>query len=215
MFSDEAIQGRRYVEEGLDQPEQSELIQAPHRRKTRNLAKQLCVSSIHFIVCCFANGPQADGREIEGGQVQKYHPRVSPCSHRGRCGIDAPECECYKSQQYCQRNCQCSDDCKHFTFITDQAWLLIHLFLGQYRFTGCKCRPSKIGLACTEHSNCFCRKAGRECDPELCLGCNARDSAWGPQQCCRNADVQQQKHQVYMCQTWSSFTSLNHYTPLP
>jgi len=42
---------------------------------------------------------------------------------------------------------------------------------GNLRFKGCECNGPKT---CSEAADCPCRKAGRECDPEACLTCDAK-----------------------------------------
>lgn len=52
---------------------------------------------------------------------------------------------------------------------------VLTLRLGQIRFEGCNCQGSQ---PCEEkeESDCPCRVLQRECDPELCLSCDARCS---------------------------------------
>ncbi|KAJ7184281.1 hypothetical protein C8R46DRAFT_1063555 [Mycena filopes] len=76
---------------------------------------------------------------------------IAPCAHPGSCF--AALCECYQRKIYCERNCRCDNKCRR-------------------RWKGCKttCRRTRD---CGKR--CKCREAGRECDPELCLDCDARD----------------------------------------
>lgn len=47
------------------------------------------------------------------------------------------------------------------------------MVVGARRWKGCHCAQGKIDRICgTER--CPCRKANRECDPELCVKCKAR-----------------------------------------
>ncbi|KAJ7597719.1 hypothetical protein C8J56DRAFT_920772 [Mycena floridula] len=82
-----------------------------------------------------------------------FATRVPPCTHKGPCSDPDARCECYRNEQYCQRACRCLANC----FI---------------RWQGCDCDP---GVSCCRVSKwCACRKAQRECDPELCNACGAR-----------------------------------------
>ncbi|KAJ4490860.1 hypothetical protein J3R30DRAFT_146112 [Lentinula aciculospora] len=99
---------------------------------------------------------------------------IAPCTHQGSCGTDAPNCSCYIERHYCQRNCHCPDDCP-------------------YRFPGCSCKIRK-GRTCSTVL-CPCLKAGRECDPERCISCDARAHANGVTNC-RNVRIQQEQHNL-------------------
>lgn len=99
--------------------------------------------------------------------------RIPPCSHNGPCNRTSPECQCFAQSQECQRNCRCSLDCTFcfpFTLLTQ--YLLMPPLTGQRRRKGCKCSYDKSRM-CSRHT-CPCRHAGRECDPELCKRCDAR-----------------------------------------
>ncbi|OCH87565.1 SET domain-containing protein [Obba rivulosa] len=89
----------------------------------------------------------------------------APCSHPGPCN-EASKCACYLNKAHCERNCRCSLDCVR-------------------RWRGCRCTRSKNNKkACLE--KCPCRIANRECDPELCLSCEAQ---YFGSQLCRNSQV--------------------------
>ncbi|KAJ7837016.1 hypothetical protein B0H14DRAFT_2792534 [Mycena olivaceomarginata] len=82
--------------------------------------------------------------------------RTTPCAHTGPCSSAA--CGCFKSKRYCERNCRCEGNCAR-------------------RWPGCNssCRQN---LNCSNRTRrkCKCRLAGRECDPEKCTMCHARDT---------------------------------------
>ncbi|KAJ7043169.1 hypothetical protein C8F04DRAFT_1073868 [Mycena alexandri] len=80
---------------------------------------------------------------------------ITPCVHPGPCS-DATLCECFRRKLHCERNCRCAKDCLR-------------------RWEGCNstCRKTR---SCRRSSKCKCRLAGRECDPELCVVCDARDT---------------------------------------
>ena len=46
--------------------------------------------------------------------------------------------------------------------------------LGPIRWKGCKCGMRKKSSGHCETEKCPCRAAARECDPELCVKCDAR-----------------------------------------
>ncbi|KAF8952910.1 hypothetical protein BDZ97DRAFT_1680444 [Flammula alnicola] len=84
--------------------------------------------------------------------------RVDPCYHLGACN-QFSDCACYHNRQRCQRSCRCSKKCKC-----------------EIRYKGCRCghRGNKSTPCCVDLRSCECRRLNRECDPELCRGCDAR-----------------------------------------
>lgn len=54
---------------------------------------------------------------------------------------------------------------------------------------GCRCSKTKSGQSCVT-IKCSCVDAGKECDPQLCLGCGCRDEIT----CCRNSQIQKGSH---------------------
>ncbi|TFY52764.1 hypothetical protein EVG20_g10413 [Dentipellis fragilis] len=80
----------------------------------------------------------------------KYTP-CDPCTHTGPCMGDY--CPCYVNKGHCERNCHCELNCIR-------------------RHRGCKCTVIKHEKLCRT-KKCPCYRAGRECDPELCLPCEA------------------------------------------
>ncbi|CAA7257426.1 unnamed protein product [Cyclocybe aegerita] len=103
---------------------------------------------------------------------EDWQPPVPPCNHAGACSQSA-NCACYNDRKRCRRNCRCSETCA-------------------LRAKGCKCGSSKKGKTCSEDSNCPCRRAHRECDPELCISCDARCSKRGRR--CQNNQIQQARY---------------------
>ncbi|KAJ7771676.1 hypothetical protein B0H16DRAFT_1514285 [Mycena metata] len=80
---------------------------------------------------------------------------ISPCVHSGPCSDATSSCACLKLKLSCERNCRCAKDCLR-------------------RWEGCNSTCSK-SKSCRRSSKCKCRLANRECDPELCVACDARD----------------------------------------
>ena len=94
--------------------------------------------------------------------------RVKPCYHPGPCNPYS-NCACYNARQRCKRTCRCLKTCMFLGhFVADGSLTFVRE--GNLRFKGCKCSRTK----CAENSACLCQKLGRECDPELCLKCDAR-----------------------------------------
>ncbi|KAF8964964.1 hypothetical protein BDZ97DRAFT_1700000 [Flammula alnicola] len=94
---------------------------------------------------------------------------VDPCYHLGACN-QFSDCPCYHNRQRCQRSCRCSKKC-------------------EIRYKGCKCghRGNKSTPCCVDPRSCECRRLNRECDPELCRGCDARGAHEAK---CQNTDLQ-------------------------
>ncbi|KAL6781418.1 hypothetical protein ACKKBG_A11075 [Auxenochlorella protothecoides x Auxenochlorella symbiontica] len=74
-----------------------------------------------------------------------------PCSCVGPCVRGT--CPCVDSQNFCEKFCAC--DCRA---------------CGN-RFPGCKCSARARGGGRCRVRTCACLAAGRECDPDLCAGC--------------------------------------------
>ncbi|KAJ7273167.1 hypothetical protein C8J57DRAFT_267590 [Mycena rebaudengoi] len=75
-----------------------------------------------------------------------------PCTHLGQCSEESG-CPCFALDIRCKRNCRCPLDCP-------------------WRWRGCNstCKKGKC-----DSKSCVCSIAGRECDPERCTKCDARD----------------------------------------
>ncbi|KAI0708772.1 hypothetical protein C8T65DRAFT_650065 [Cerioporus squamosus] len=96
-----------------------------------------------------------------------------PCNHPGPCVHNA-DCACADNAAHCSRSCACSVRCAR-------------------RWAGCKCAvlvakqykrgPREVTMNPCSTDLCPCRKAKRECDPEVCAPC-PKDSL------CRNMQLQ-------------------------
>ena len=73
-----------------------------------------------------------------------------PCDHAGPCS-EATDCSCFWEGVHCEKSCACSDKCGR-------------------RFQGCRCHAK--GRPCRT-DKCECRRFNRECDPDVCLSCEA------------------------------------------
>ncbi|KAJ6547046.1 hypothetical protein B0H19DRAFT_1163682 [Mycena capillaripes] len=83
----------------------------------------------------------------------------SPCVHPGPCSGNQ-FCECFVRKKYCERNCRCADSCVR-------------------RWPGCNstcARNPRCKDSATRRKRCKCRAAQRECDPEKCTVCDARNT---------------------------------------
>ncbi|KDQ53748.1 hypothetical protein JAAARDRAFT_161438 [Jaapia argillacea MUCL 33604] len=120
----------------------------------------------------FSNAPPK--KELKPDRNRLPPPPKEPCRHSGPCdqfyltstGHSLEHCHCAFNNTRCQRNCQCPTTCKN-------------------RWKGCDCHNGRRTAVCGSDS-CVCRRAGRECDPEICLSCNARDQTHP----CQNAHIQ-------------------------
>ncbi|KAJ7702292.1 hypothetical protein B0H17DRAFT_139275 [Mycena rosella] len=95
---------------------------------------------------------KADTKKRRPFSRQDFH--LPPCSHPGPCSQVLMGCQCFKANSLCERNCRCPPTCPR-------------------RWTGCN---STCARSPTCGRKCRCRMAGRECDPELCTACDARDT---------------------------------------
>lgn len=83
-----------------------------------------------------------------------------PCYHPGTSCTDA-KCSCFKAKICCEKTCGCVADCGR-------------------RFRGCTCTTGKRQKVCAQDESCECYRMNRECDPDLCLSCQA-DTAFAPE----------------------------------
>ncbi|KAJ6562723.1 hypothetical protein DFH09DRAFT_1478716 [Mycena vulgaris] len=110
-----------------------------------------------------ASSLKFDGMPINLGCLGK------PCRHDGPCDATA-QCACFLNKAHCESSCRCSRKCTR-------------------RWRGCAC-SSKTAICSTER--CACYLAHRECDPELCLKCQAKcvHAVDAKVNLCQNADIQ-------------------------
>lgn len=110
-----------------------------------------------------------------------------PCTHPGRCApcpVDCGpnncenegHCTCINNHTPCDKFCGCSSDCEVFSSslfdsISSRHYSDLLNVTGPGRFKGCTC---STGAAEVCKTNCPCRKANRECDPELCFCVNSK-----------------------------------------
>lgn len=97
---------------------------------------------------------------------------IPPCGHPGPCDTNS-NCQCYFKSHHCQRNCRCCVTCPR-------------------RRKGCNCTHDKKTGLCMNAETCICLAGERECDPELCLGCDARGAEY--QNKCENMTLQRQRY---------------------
>ncbi|KAF8152093.1 hypothetical protein K438DRAFT_1864497 [Mycena galopus ATCC 62051] len=94
-----------------------------------------------------------------------------PCRHDGPCDATT-DCACFLNKAHCERGCRCSRKCTR-------------------RWPGCACTVPKAKREATCRTvRCACYLAHRECDPEICGKCQAKDAAANV---CRNADIQRMR----------------------
>ncbi|KAJ7684637.1 hypothetical protein DFH06DRAFT_1156193 [Mycena polygramma] len=82
----------------------------------------------------------------------------APCVHPGPCS-SANICDCFRLKKHCERNCRCADGCAR-------------------RWQGCNstCAHNRRCSDKDRRRPCKCRAAERECDPEKCTMCDARNT---------------------------------------
>ncbi|KAJ7508873.1 hypothetical protein B0H11DRAFT_1703540 [Mycena galericulata] len=106
----------------------------------------------------------------------KFDGEGKPCRHEGPCDA-AAQCACFLNKAHCESGCRCSQKCPR-------------------RWRGCKCTAQR--RRCRTNI-CACYLAHRECDPELCLSCQAntdnfcRTCVDPDANICRNAAIQRMK----------------------
>ncbi|KAJ7125141.1 hypothetical protein C8R44DRAFT_782419 [Mycena epipterygia] len=94
---------------------------------------------------------------------QRFSPS-KPCRHDGPCDA-AAQCACFLNKAHCENGCRCSRKCTR-------------------RWRGCMCTRS---LRRCRTESCACYLAHRECDPMICLKCQAKDA---DADVCQNANIQ-------------------------
>ena len=124
----------------------------------------------------------------------------APCTHAGPCSPDTG-CPCSMNNAHCTRTCRCSRECKCPSLVLCPS-LRIHVVIGARRWQGCHCHShlvksykkhrDKVVPACATDL-CPCRKARRECDPDVCSPCGSKS--------CRNMQIQQRAAKVCALQS--------------
>ncbi|KII91368.1 hypothetical protein PLICRDRAFT_51533 [Plicaturopsis crispa FD-325 SS-3] len=105
--------------------------------------------------------------EFEDAKADTYTPN-EPCFHDGPCDKRS-QCACYLNKAHCGRNCGCGLSCKR-------------------RHRGCRCVKAIEGdVRVCGTQRCSCFREFRECDPELCHNCDAKNAHEGS---CGNCDIQ-------------------------
>ncbi|KAI0750473.1 hypothetical protein C8Q74DRAFT_1211933 [Fomes fomentarius] len=124
-------------------------------------------------------------------QHDSYRP---PCDHSGPCSV-AMHCPCARSQVECSKLCACPKTCTR-------------------KWQGCQCTSHQIKShkksakettvpPCAEDWLCPCRKAKRECDPEVCWPCGKDCMNMQLQKgLSKRVQVKQSKHGMglYLCE---------------
>ncbi|KAF9266968.1 SET domain-containing protein [Marasmius fiardii PR-910] len=97
----------------------------------------------------------------------EWDPDRQPCTCANEETCErSPHCICKHEGVFCDRNCRCKKSCG-------------------LRFPGCKCRNR-----CHSEESCVCLRYFRECDPELCIICDARgNNQKGKQRQCQNVKI--------------------------
>lgn len=93
-----------------------------------------------------------------------FTPKL-PCSHAGPCDARS-NCSCFFNYAHCESSCRCDRKCNR-------------------QWPGCACAKSKLRRTCMT-DRCPCFRAHRECNPEICVKCEAKDPA---ADICRNASI--------------------------
>jgi hypothetical protein len=109
---------------------------------------------------CRASRPM---NQLSAGRSFVYRP----CDHEGACSKET--CECVIKGRFCEKYCCCAS-----------------VVMGEScprAFKGCKCRTK------CNNKKCPCFAADRECDPDSCTGCGARDPE-DKHRTCENMNLQ-------------------------
>ncbi|KAF8172676.1 hypothetical protein BJ912DRAFT_1148114 [Pholiota molesta] len=96
-------------------------------------------------------------------QQRRFATRL-PCQHTGPCDAKA-KCACFLTRAPCYSRCGCNKSCPR-------------------KWKGCSC--AKSAKVCGT-KKCSCFRAFIECDPEVCIPCEAKDMS---SNLCRNVGIQ-------------------------
>ncbi|KAJ7238137.1 hypothetical protein B0H12DRAFT_1137905 [Mycena haematopus] len=114
------------------------------------------------------NKPIRDKSLFDDFDTNRFTPG-KPCRHDGPCDATT-QCACFLNKAHCESSCRCYRKCAR-------------------RWAGCACSVTKRDVICRT-SRCACYLAHRECDPEICLKCQAKDAQANV---CQNADIQRMR----------------------
>lgn len=93
-----------------------------------------------------------------------------PCSHPGPCDGRA-DCACFHNKAHCEVACRCDLSCTFPTLLSIPSYN--EITTGPRRRRGCHCKKDVTGKLCYS-ARCPYYRAHRECDPVLCVDCDAR-----------------------------------------
>lgn len=102
-----------------------------------------------------------------------------PCNHPGPCDA-AADCPCFHNKTYCEKSCRCSEKCEHSSSRShlpsiNSFFFFASILTGVRRYRGCRCKVyNKNKYLLCNQEKCPCHKAGRECDPEVCISCKSK-----------------------------------------
>ncbi|KAK7802196.1 hypothetical protein U0070_008736 [Myodes glareolus] len=142
----------------------------------KSVQREQSLHSFHTLFCrrCF----KYDCFLHHNSSTQVYN--YQPCDHPDR-PCDST-CPCIMTQNFCEKFCQCSPDCKS-TLLSPSSTKVV-AFECQNRFPGCRCKTQ------CNTKQCPCYLAVRECDPDLCLTCGASEHWDCKVVSCKNCSIQ-------------------------
>ncbi|KAJ6465402.1 hypothetical protein C8R45DRAFT_839883 [Mycena sanguinolenta] len=115
--------------------------------------------------------PKPKGKGLGLGKSKPKPTR--PCRHDGPCDATT-QCACFLNKAHCESSCRCSRKCAR-------------------RWPGCACSVTKRDVICRT-PRCACYLAHRECDPEICMKCQAKYVLYYARaNVCQNADIQRMR----------------------
>ncbi|KAL2358772.1 hypothetical protein BJ546DRAFT_961064 [Cryomyces antarcticus] len=108
-------------------------------------------------VSAIEDGEHNSGYFYKGTRTWELHNRLPfyPCNHPGQ-SCEAAVCRCFEQQITCEKSCACPQTCSR-------------------RFKGCTCSTHPTRRVCFQDARCDCFQLNRECDPDFCGSCGAKD----------------------------------------